>query len=145
MKSPPRGHSRAAPPKAAATQGAPQSQRQLRVGELIRHALAEVLSRGELHEPDLDGIIVTIPEVSVSPDLQVATAYVMPLGGRNAEKTAAALDRNARFLRGAIAKRVELRRAPELRFRVDTSFDEGGKIDALLRSPEVRKDLEPKE
>jgi ribosome-binding factor A len=111
---------------------------------LIRHALAEILSRGELHEPDLDGVIVTIPEVAVSPDLQVATAYVMPLGGKDPERAVAALDRNARYLRGAVAKRVELRRAPELRFRVDNSFAEGDKIDALLRTPEVRKDLEPK-
>ncbi|MCC6981919.1 MAG: 30S ribosome-binding factor RbfA [Bauldia sp.] len=144
MKSPSHGSSRPAS-RAPQKQGAPQSQRQLRVGELIRHALAEILARGELHEPELDGVIVTVPEVSVSPDLQVATAFVMPLGGRDAERTAAALERNARFLRGAVAKRVELRRAPELRFRVDTSFAEGDKIDALLRTPEVRKDLEPKE
>ena len=140
---PPSRNLRPAPARTATqTQGAPQSQRQLRVGELIRHALAEILARGELHEPDLEGLIVTVPEVSVSPDLQVATAFVMPLGGREAEKTVAALERNSRFLRGAVAKRVELRRAPELRFRVDTSFAEGDKIDALLRSPEVRKDLD---
>ena len=143
MKSPPRGHSRAAPPKAAATQGAPQSQRQLRVGELIRHALAEVLSRGELHEPDLDGIIVTIPEVSVSPDLQVATAYVMPLGGRDIETVLAALDRNKKFLRGEIAHRVNLKFAPDLRFRADERFDEAERIEKLLRTPAVQRDLAP--
>jgi ribosome-binding factor A len=145
MKSPVSGAPSRGATRARQQGAAPPSQRQLRVGELLRHALAEILSRGELHEPDLDGVIVTVPEVSVSPDLQVATVYVMPLGGRDPDRTAAALERNARFLRGAVAKRVELRRAPELRFRVDTSFDEGDKIDALLRSPEVRKDLEPKE
>src|SRR5437016_7586010 len=84
------------------------SQRQLRVGELIRHALAEMLTRGEVHDPVLEGHIVTVPEVRMSADLRLATIYVMPLGGRDAEKVVAALERNKRFLRGEIARHVNL-------------------------------------
>jgi ribosome-binding factor A len=121
--------------------GKPPSQRQLRVGELIRHALADILQRGEVHDPDLEGVVVTIPEVRMSPDLQLATVYVMPLGGKKTDAVLAAFDRNRRYLRGEVARRVNLRLAPELRFRLDSSFEEGGHIDALLRSPEVRRDL----
>jgi ribosome-binding factor A len=120
--------------------GAP-SQRQLRVGELIRHALAEILQRGEVHDPDLESVVVTVPEVRMTPDLKLATAYVMPLGGKDAEKVLAACERNKKYLRGEIAHRINLRYAPEIKFRIDTSFDEGERIDALLRSPEVKKDL----
>ena len=122
--------------------GKPQSQRQLRVGELIRHALAEILQRGEVHDPDLEGAVVTVPEVKMSTDLQLATVYVMPLGGQKADQVLAACERHRRYLRGEIAHRVNLRLAPELRFHLDTSFEEGGHIDALLRSPEVKRDLE---
>ncbi len=125
----------------AASARAP-SQRQLRVGELIRHALADILQHGDVHDPALEGAVVTVPEVRMSPDLKLATIFVMPLGGRNADAILAALERNSRFLRGDIAHRVNLRYAPELRFRLDTSFDEGGRIDALLRSPEVKRDLD---
>jgi ribosome-binding factor A len=118
------------------------SQRQLRVGELIRHALADILQRGDVHDPDLEGLVVTVPEVRMSPDLQLATIYVMPLGGMKTDLVVPALERNRRYLRGEIAHRVNLRLAPELRFRLDTSFDEGGHIDALLQSPEVKRDLE---
>src|SRR5829696_8924572 len=100
------------------------SQRQLRVGELIRHALAELLQRGDVHDPDLAGVVITVPEVRMSRDLQLATIYVMPLGGLKADVVIAALERHRRFLRGEIAHRVNLRLAPELRFRLDTSFDE---------------------
>jgi ribosome-binding factor A len=117
------------------------SQRQLRVGELIRHALAEILQRGEVHDPDIEGTVVTVPEVRMTPDLQLATVYVVPLGGAHAETIVAALERNKRYLRGEVAHRVNLRLAPELRFRLDTSFEEGSHIDALLRSPEVKRDL----
>ena len=122
--------------------GAGPSQRQLRVGELVRHALAEVLQRGEIPDPALAKTVITIPEVKMSPDLKLATAYVMPLGGKNAEGVVAALEKNRKFLRGELARRVELRSVPELRFRVDTSFDTGAKIDALLDRPEVRRDVE---
>jgi ribosome-binding factor A len=124
-----------------ATAKAP-SQRQLRVGELVRHALAEILQRGEVHDPDLEATVVTVPEVRMSPDLRLATAYVMPLGGKGTETVIAALDRNRKYLRGEVAHRVNLRYAPELRFRLDTSFEEGERVDALLRSPEVRRDVE---
>ena len=127
---------------ASQSAGKPQSQRQLRVGELIRHALAQILQRGEVHDPDLEAAVVTVPEVKMSADLQLATVYVMPLGGQKADQVLAAFERNRRYLRGEIAHRVNLRLAPELRFRLDTSFEEGGHIDALLRSPEVKRDLE---
>jgi ribosome-binding factor A len=116
------------------------SQRQLRVGEVIRHALAEILQRGEVHDPELEGIVVTVPEVRVSPDLKSATVYVMPLGGKGTETVLAAFERNKKFLRGEIARKVNLRFAPDLRFRLDETFDEGDRIDALLRSPEVKRD-----
>ncbi|WP_421725447.1 30S ribosome-binding factor RbfA [Bauldia sp.] len=119
------------------------SQRQLRVGELIRHALADILQRGEVHDPALEGYIITVPEVRMSPDLKIATVFVMPLGGVGGEDVVAAFARNRKFLRGDIARRVNLRYAPDLRFRLDRSFDEGGKIDALLRDPSVKRDLDP--
>ncbi len=118
-----------------------QSQRQLRVGELVRHALADVLARGQLQEPALSGVIVTVPEVRMSPDLRVATAYVAPLGGRKGEILVEALTRHARYLRGEVAHRVTLKFAPELRFRLDDSFERASRVDALLRSEPVRRDL----
>lgn len=122
--------------------GAAPSQRALRVGELIRHALVEILQRGEVHDPDIEGMVVTVPEVRMTPDLKLATVFVMPLGGRGGEQLVAALDRNKRYLRGEVAHRIDLRYAPDLRFRLDTSFDEGDRIDALLRSPAVKRDLD---
>lgn len=118
------------------------SQRQLRVGELVRHALAEVLARGEVHDPDIEGATITVTEVRLSPDLKLATCYVMPLGSTDSDKAIAALERSKRFIRGAVTKRVDLKYSPELRFRIDDSFAEGDRIDALLRSPAVRRDLE---
>lgn len=126
---------------AKASAGRGPSQRQLRVGELLRHALAEILQRGEVHDPVLDGVVVTVPEVRMTPDLKQATVFVMPLGGKDADAVVAAFERNKRFLRGEIAHRVALRYAPELHFRLDTSFEEGARVDALLRSPKVKKDL----
>jgi ribosome-binding factor A len=126
------------------TRGAPKgapSQRQLRVGELIRHALAEVIQRGDVHDPALEGAIVTIPEVRMTPDLRTATAFVVPLGGKGGDAIIEAFERNTKYLRGVVAKKVNLRYAPDLRFRLDTSFDEGDRIDALLRQPEVKRDL----
>jgi len=120
--------------------GAP-SQRQLRVGEVIRHALAEILARGDVRDPDLEGLVVTVPEVRLSPDLKIATVYVMPLGGARQDKVVAALSRHARFLRGEVARRVALRFMPELRFRLDTTFAESDRIEQLLRSPQVARDL----
>jgi ribosome-binding factor A len=118
------------------------SQRALRVGELIRHALADILQRGQIHDPAFADRVITVAEVRMSPDLKVATVFVMPLGGKGADTVVADFDRHARFLRGEIARRVKLRHAPELRFRLDTSFGEGDRIDKLLRSPEVKRDLD---
>jgi ribosome-binding factor A len=121
------------------------SQRQLRVGETVRHALADILAQGNVHDPDLEGHIITVPEVKMSPDLKLATVYVMPLGGRDTEVVMAALNRNKRFLRGEVAHRVNLKFAPEIRFRVDDRFDEAERIEKLLRTPEVQRDLAPGE
>jgi len=118
------------------------SQRLLRVGELVRHALADMLARGEVHDPVLENHLVTVPEVRMSPDLRLATIYVMPLGGRDATDVVAALERNKRYVRGEIARRVNLKFAPEIRFRVDERFDEAERIEKLLRTPVVQRDLE---
>ena len=118
------------------------SQRQLRVGEQVRHAMAEILAQGNVHDDDLEGHIITVPEVRMSPDLKLATVYVMPLGGRDTEVVIAALERNKKFLRGEVAHRVNLKFAPDLRFRVDERFDEAERIEKLLRTPAVQKDLE---
>jgi ribosome-binding factor A len=117
------------------------SQRALRAGELVRHAVAEILSRGEVHDPVLQNHVVTVPEVRMSPDLRLATIYVMPLGGRDADAVLAALERNKKFLRGDIAHRVNLKFAPEIRFMLDERFAEAERIDKLLRTPEVARDL----
>jgi len=119
------------------------SQRQLRVGETVRHALADILAHGSVHDPDLEGHIVTVPEVRMSPDLKLATIYAMPLGGRDIDKVIAALERNKKFLRGEIARRVNLKFAPDIRFRVDERFDEAERIEKLLRTPAVQRDLKP--
>jgi ribosome-binding factor A len=121
--------------------GSSPSQRQLRVGEAVRHALAEVLAQGEVHDPVLEGHMITVPEVRMSPDLRLATIYVIPLGGRDEEAVVAALERNKRYLRGVIARKVNLKFAPDIRFRLDERFDEAERIEKLLRSPAVKRDL----
>ena len=120
------------------------SQRQLRVGELVRHVLADLLARGEVHDPVIQGHLITIPEVRMTADLRLATIYVMPLGGRDTEPVLAALERNKRFLRGEIARRINLKFAPEIRFRIDERFDEAERIEKLLRTPAVQRDLDEK-
>ena len=117
------------------------SQRQLRVGELVRHAMSDLLTRGEVHDPVLEGHLITVPEVRMSADLRLATIYVMPLGGRDIDAVLEALERNKRYLRGEIARHVNLKFAPEIRFRIDERFDEAERIEKLLRTPEVRRDL----
>jgi ribosome-binding factor A len=117
------------------------SQRALRAAEVIRHAIAEILSRGEVHDPVIQGHVITVPEVRLSPDLKVATIYVMPLGGRDTKAVLEALERNKRYLRGEIAHRVNLKFAPDIRFRIDERFEEAERIEKLLRSPEVQRDL----
>ena len=123
-------------------QSAGGSQRQLRVGELIRHEMADMLVRGDVHDPVIQTHMITVPEVRMSPDLRLATIYVMPLGGRDADKVIDALDRNKRYVRGEIARRVNLKFAPEVRFRVDERFDEAERIEKLLRTPAVQRDLD---
>src|ERR1700757_776165 len=117
------------------------SQRQLRVGELIRHELSAMLSRGDIHDPVVEAHMITVPEVRMSPDLRLATIYILPLGGRDADQVLEALDRNKKFVRGVISRRVNLKFAPEIRFRVDERFDEAERIEKLLRTPVVRRDL----
>ena len=117
------------------------SQRQLRVGELIRHAMAEMLTRGDVHDPVIEGHLITVPEVRMTADLRLATIYVMPLGGRDADEVVAALEHHKKSLRTEIAHRVNLKFAPDIRFRVDERFAEAERIDKLLHSPEVKRDL----
>jgi ribosome-binding factor A len=121
--------------------GGEPSQRMLRVAELIRHAVAQLLSRGEIVDPDLEGFVVTVPSVKMSPDLKLATIYVMPMGGQGQDRIVAALDRHRKFVRGEIAHQVNLKYAPDIRFRIDESFEKAQRIDALLHSPEVARDL----
>src|SRR5947209_3590763 len=118
------------------------SQRQLRVGELVRHALADMLSRGEVHDPVIEGDLITVPEVRMTADLRLAAVDVMPLGGRDTDAVLAALERNKKFLRGEIAHHVNLKFAPEIRFRIDERFEEAERIEKLLRTPEVQRDLD---
>lgn len=117
------------------------SQRMLRVGELIRHAMSELLSRGEINDPVLETHVVTVPGVRMSPDLKLATIFIMPLGGEDVKPVIAALERHKKFLRGEISRRINLKFAPDIRFRMDETFDLSAKIDALLNSDKVRADL----
>lgn len=117
------------------------SQRQLRVGEELRHVLANIIERGDIRDPDLAGRVITVTEVRISPDLKNATVFVVPLGGGDCGPVLAGLKRARPFLRHEIARMMELRAVPNLSFEPDTSFDEASKIDALLRSPDVRRDL----
>ncbi len=118
------------------------SQRQLKVGELIRHTLAEIFSRGEVVDEVIVRHSLTVPEVRMSPDLKLATAYVMPLGGDEADEVVSHLEKHKRFLRGEVSKRVSLKFMPELRFKLDTSFEASSRIDELLASPAVARDLD---
>jgi ribosome-binding factor A len=111
------------------------------VGETIRHAMAEILQRGEVVDPVLNRQVVTIPAVKMSPDLKLATVAVMPLGGKNAEATIVALQEHKKALRALVAQRVNLKFAPDLRFVLDHSFSAQADIDALLKSPRVARDL----
>jgi ribosome-binding factor A len=121
------------------------SQRQLRVGELVRHALADMLTRGDVHDPVIERHMITIPEVRVTADLRLATIYVMPMGGRDAEQVVAAFERHKKYLRAEIAHRINLKFAPDIRFRIDDRFAEAERIDKLLRSPDVKRDLDHEE
>jgi ribosome-binding factor A len=120
------------------------SQRMLRVGEQIRHVIAELLARAEIQDDVIASHVITITQVRMSPDLRLATAYVMPLGGKDAPKVLAALERNRRFVRGHIASTLDLQFSPDVRFREDNTFDEAMRIDMLLASPKVRQDTQKK-
>lgn len=117
------------------------SQRQLRVGEELRHIIANIIERGDIRDPDLQGRAITVTEVRISPDLKNATVFVVPLGGGDCTPILAGLKRAKPFLRHEIARSVDLRMVPNLSFEPDLSFDEASKIDALLRRPDVRRDL----
>lgn len=127
--------------RGGAPRDAAPSQRQLRVGELIRHALAGMLARGEIHDDTLVEHVVSITEVRMSPDLRLASVYVMPLGGKDTELVIEALGRHKRFIRGEIAHRIDVKFAPDIRFLFDSTFDEAQRIERLLASPEVARDL----
>ena len=118
------------------------SQRQLRVGELIRRTLSDVLARGDIHDPELNRLSVTVGEVRISPDLKVATAYVLPLGGTGQEDVVGLLARNKGELRRVIGKKLALKYAPDLRFRIDTTFDQMDETRRLFSQDNVRRDLE---
>ena len=121
--------------------GRQPGQRQLRVGELLRHALSDMIARGATGDPGLDGAAITVLEVSVSPDLKQATAYVMPLGGVRQAEIVEALQRSRKQIRGFLSRAVSLRHTPDLRFELDTSFDRSAGIDRLLGDPRVARDL----
>ncbi len=121
--------------------GRQPSQRQLRVGELLRHALSEMLTRGDIREPALEKTVVTVLEVSVSPDLKQAKAFVMPLGGLNQDEVLDALRRSKKFIRGQLSRAVNLKYAPDISFQIDTSFENSAKIDKLLHEAGVARDL----
>lgn len=118
------------------------SQRQLRVGEEIRHLLAELLERGDMRDPELREARITVTSVDVSPDLRNATAFIMPLGGQDKERLLAAMKRAAPWFRARVGEKAGLRSAPDIRFQIDTTFDEADKIGALLRRPDVARDIE---
>ncbi len=136
----PPGTADTAPPKMA--RGGP-SQRQLRVGEELRHALSDVFARGELRDPELQGRTLTVTEVRASPDLRSATAYIVQLGAEADEPLLRALARSAPFLRSRLAEMVNLRFSPKLLFAVDRSFEAAQRIEKVLRAPEVARDLQP--
>jgi ribosome-binding factor A len=127
--------------------GVGPSQRQLRAGELIRHAVIDILREGDLHDEALEKASVTVTEVRLSPDLKHATCFVEPLGGTHAGEVVEALNRHARFLRGKLGRHIDMKFTPDLRFVHDQSFDEAARMDALFNRPEVRRDLggEPEE
>lgn len=122
--------------------GSGPTQRQLRVGELVRRTLSELLARGDVHDPDLNRLSVTVGEVRVSPDLKVATAYVLPLGGQGQDEIVTLLARNKGELRRMIGKKLALKYAPDLRFRLDTTFDQMDEARRLFSQDDVRRDLE---
>jgi len=121
--------------------GAP-SQRQLRVGELIRRALSEVLARGDLHDAELNRLSITVGEVRTSPDLRIATCYVLPLGGKGKEDVLKLLAKNIGEIRRLVSKKTDLKHSPEFRFRLDETFDRMDETERLLNQEAVRRDID---
>ncbi|HXF52993.1 MAG TPA: 30S ribosome-binding factor RbfA [Hyphomicrobiaceae bacterium] len=117
------------------------SQRQLRVAEMIRHKIADMLTRGEVHDEVIARHLITVPEVRLTSDLRLATVYVIPLGGLDAAAVLTALEANKRYIRGEVARTINLKFAPDIRFRLDETFDEAARIERLLASPKVRRDI----
>ena len=120
------------------------SQRQLRVGELIRRALSDILMQGKIHDPDLNRISVTVSEVTASPDLKIATAYVCPLGGQGGEDLIALLAKNKSEIRRSISKKLTLKYTPDLRFRIDETFDRMDETRRLFSQENIKRDLNTK-
>lgn len=119
------------------------SQRQLRVSENLRHELSQIFTRVDIRDDDLKGVIITVSEVRTSPDMRNATCFVMPLGGERADEIITALERNKKFLRGELSRRVHLKYMPELHFKLDESYDNSGRITEILSSDKVRRDIDP--
>ena len=117
------------------------SQRQLRVSENLRHELSEIFTRVDIRDDDLKGVIITVSEIRVSPDMRNATAFIMPLGGKRADEILTALERHRKFLRGELSRRVHLKYMPELHFKLDETYDYSGRITDILKSEKVQKDL----
>lgn len=130
--------------KSGKNAGKGPSQRMLRIGELIRHKIAEMLTRGDIHDDVIAGHSITIPEVRISPDMKLATVYVMPLGGSDMKPVIESLMRHRKYIRAQVAQTLNLRYAPDLRFREDETFEEATRIDRLLDSPKVRQDIGPR-
>jgi ribosome-binding factor A len=124
------------------TAGKAPSQRMLRVGEMLRHKMAEMISRGEIHDEALDQHLITVPEVRISNDLKLATVYVITLNGHGVDDAIAALERNKKFIRGELARAVNLKYAPDIRFKRDATFEEAARIDKLLASDAIRRDVD---
>ena len=141
MQRPPRGSARRPSRSNRRDNGSGPSQRQLRVGEMLRHALSDILRENEIRDSDLEGVSVTITQVKPSPDMRYATVFCEPLGGKNAKAIVAALNRHKGFLRGEMGHRIATKFTPELRFVEDESFAEAQKIETILKSPEVQRDL----
>lgn len=128
--------------RSSPTPGKGPSQRQLRVGELVRHKLSEMLARAEIHDDTIASHVITVTEVRMSPDLKLATAYIMPLGGADLKPVLTALDKHRKYIRAEVAHAVNLKFAPDVRFREDETFEEAMRIERLLHSERVRRDIE---
>ncbi len=125
--------------------GRGRTQRQLRMGELIRKALSDILVRDHIADSRLEGMMITISEVRISPDLRNVTSFVLPLGGKNQEEVVDALNENRKYLRGQVSRLVDIKYTPVLNFELDTSFDNFSRIDNVLHSPHVARDLEKRD